>query len=517
LIALPQARSLSGSYAHEARNPISGRLTRRAASASLLALLAGAVVPGRAWAAPDRLGPAQPFSWSLLVGQARALARRQYKAPPVSTAAATDYDSLVRMTYGPADTVAGNVRLFPASKVVAPHPVPIHIVDNGKARLIVDTSGLFPGGQAADTAGFRVMDADGRSDWLAYIGASYFRASGSRDQYGLSARGISIDTGLEGGEEFPSFTQFWIEQMGEGKVRIHALLDGPSLTGAYAFDCTSDARGVVQDIRATLFFRRDIRQLGIAPASSMFWYDQSGRRADWRPEIHDSDGLAVLAGTGERIWRPLENPKHPVMSSFRADHPRGFGLIQRDQNFDHYQDDGVFYDRRPSLWVEPQGDWGAGAVRLFEMPTDLETQDNIAMFWCGDAPARAGGSRTFAYRLVWTSNDPSSDDAARCVDTFEGPAGIPGAPPIEGARKFVFDFAGPSLAGLDRSSGVEAVTNLPAGAILSIHAYPVVGAHALWRVTLDMKPDKADHPEFRLYLRRGNAALSETVIKVLQT
>lgn len=481
-----------------------------------MALIGAALLPAGSLAAQDRLGPPRPFSWDLLVARARSLARKAYVAPSPSPAAVADYDTLVRLTYGEAEAIAGHVRLFPASKAIAPHPVAIHLAERGQARLIRDTSGLFIGGQDAAAAGFRVMDPGGRSDWLAYLGASYFRASGSRDQYGLSARGIAVDTGLAKGEEFPAFTEFWIERLGTGRLRVHALLDGPSLTGAYGFDCTSDTRGVVQDVKAALFFRRDIEELGIAPASSMFWYDQSRQRGDWRPEIHDSDGLAILSGDGERVWRPLVNPSRTVMSAFRADHPRGFGLIQRDQSFDHYQDDGVFYERRPSLWVEPLGDWGRGAVRLLEMPTSSETQDNIAMFWCGDEPVRAGGSREVAYRLAWTSNDPSLDAAAHCVDSFEGPAGIPGAAPIDGARKYVFDFAGAALAGLDRSSGVEAATSLPASAVIAAHAYPVAGQQARWRAMVDVRLGRLDQSEFRLYLRRGSAALSETVIKVLK-
>ena len=491
--------------------------TRRRTAGMLMALLGSALAPGRLFAAPDRLGPPQPFSWDGLVARARGLAGQPYAAPADSPTAAKDYDSFGRLTYGKAEAVAGNVRLFPASKIAARHAVKINIVEGGRARAVEHTAGLFIGGKDADAAGFRVMTPDGRSDWLAFLGASYFRASGSRDQYGLSARGIAIDTGLSKPEEFPAFTEFWLEQAGAGRQRIHALLDGPSVTGAYAFDCMADGRGVVQDVKAALFFRRDIEELGIAPASTMFWYDQSGQQGDWRPEIHDSDGLAILAADGERVWRPLENPSRTTLSAFRADNPKGFGLMQRDQSFDHYQDDGVFYERRPSLWVEPHGDWGPGAVRLLEMPTSTETQDNIAMFWCGDQPARAGESRELAYRLLWTSDDPSADAAARCVDLFEGPAGIPGAPPIDAARKFVFDFAGSALAGLDRSSGVEVASNLPAPALIAANAYPVVGQQARWRAMLDVRMADLRQSEFRLYLKRGDAALSETVIKVLKS
>ncbi|AXB75112.1 glucan biosynthesis protein D [Novosphingobium sp. P6W] len=470
-------------------------------------------------AAGGRMGPPAAFSWDSLVAQARALARKPYAETPDSPRAAADYDAAVKLTYGDAKTVAGNVRLFPAVRGTAPKPVRIALLENGQAREIVDTAGLFVTSENTDPVGFRVMDATGRSDWLAWQGASYFRSSGSRDQYGLSARAIAIDTGLPTGEEFPAFTHFWIEQTGPDSVRVYALLDGPSLAGAYSFDCRNGKDSAVQDVTAALFLRKAVKQLGLAAASSMFWYDQSNRaaRPDWRPEIHDSDGLAIWAGNGERVWRPLENPSVAKLHSMQAKSPKGFGLLQRDQAFDHYQDDGVFYDRRPSLWVEPKGDWGAGAVCLYEMPTSSETMDNIAMFWRSDKPARAGERRDFAYRLTWSSNDPTADRASRCVDMFEGPGGIPGAPPMAGVRKFVFDFAGPSLAGLTRESGVTAETDLPKGAIVSAVAYPVARSDALWRVMIDVRTTAVTQPAFRLYLKRGDTALSETVIKSLET
>ncbi|MFC0206325.1 glucan biosynthesis protein [Novosphingobium soli] len=495
-------------------------MSRRGAVGLVAALVAAGAVPGGLRAAvAGRMGPPEPFSWDRLVAEARAAARRGYVAVPDSPHAAADYDAAVRLTYGEAQAVAGNVRLLPAVRDTAPKAVRIAIVEGGQAREITDTSGLFVGSGRADPVGFRVMDPSGRSDWLAFQGASYFRSSGSRDQYGLSARALAIDTGLAREEEFPAFTQFWIEQTGADALRIHALLDGPSLAGAYAFDCRKTAGSVVQDIKAALFLRRNVEQLGLAAASSMFWYDQSAAaaRRDWRPEIHDSDGLAIWAGNGERIWRPLENPPVPRLHSLRADSPRGFGLLQRDQAFDHYQDDGVFYDRRPSLWVEPQGDWGPGAVCLYEMPTASETLDNIAVFWKGDRPARAGERRDVAYRLTWTSSDPSADGTARCVDVYDGPGGIPGAPPANGVRKFVFDFAGPALAGLDRTSGLVPQTDLPQAAVAAASAYPVAGAEGRWRAMIDLRVDQVKQPQFRLYLKRGDAALSETVIKAIET
>ncbi|MFC6620631.1 glucan biosynthesis protein [Novosphingobium panipatense] len=496
-------------------------MPRRTALRLLAAAAAATSLPGGLRAATARqLGNPQPFSWDGLVAQARTLARKPHQPIPASTRAAADYDAAGKLTYGDAANIAGNIRLFPAVRNTAPKPVRIAVVEGGQAREIVDTSGLFVGGLNTDAVGFRVMDGTNRSDWLAFQGASYFRSSGSRDQYGLSARAVAIDTGLAKGEEFPDFTRFWIEQTGTDSVRIYALLDGPSLTGAYVFDCRKTAQGVTQDVTASLFLRRDVEQLGIAAASSMFWYDQSSpprSRTDWRPEIHDSDGLAIWTADGERVWRPLENPSVAHLHSFRADAPKGFGLLQRDQVFAHYQDDGVFYDRRPSLWVEPRGDWGPGAVGLYEMPTSSETLDNIALFWRSDRPARAGQRRDFAYRLTWTSNDPTADRAARCVDVYDGPGGAPGSPPLQGVRKFVFDFSGPSLSGLGRSSGVTAETDLPGEAIVAAVAYPVAGSEGRWRAMLDVRSSALNRSEFRLFLKRGNSALTETVIKAIET
>ncbi|MGE4305650.1 MAG: glucan biosynthesis protein [Novosphingobium sp.] len=491
-------------------------VTRRQANSLLVAGLGLAGLPGPLRAASGLFGAPRPFSWDGLVEQARLLAGSSYIAPKAAPHLAPDFDAFGKLVYGPAATLDGTIRLFPAARGIAEHAVAIYLVEEGRSRKLVQTRGLFAGGQAADPAGLRVMDGNGASDWLAFLGASYFRASGSRDQYGLSARGIAVDTGMDRPEEFPVFTAFWLERITPDHIRINALLDGPSLTGAYAFDCRKQADGVRQEVQASLFFRRDVARLGIAPATSMFWYDQHDRRADWRPEIHDSDGLAIWSGTDERIWRPLENAQQARVTSFRADNVKGFGLMQRDQAFDHYQDDGAFYDRRPSLWIEPSADWGAGSVTLYEMPTDSETNDNIVAFWASDTPARRGERRDLAYRLTWTSRDPEEVTIARCVDVFEGPAGRPGEVPVAGARKYVFDFAGPGLAGLGRDSGIEPSTNLPADALLAVAAYPVAGADARWRVMLDVRTDAAPFAEFRLYLKREDAAVSETVIKMIK-
>ena len=485
---------------------------------TLMLLFAGALAAGRdAFAAePQRFGPPVRFTWDGLVERARLLARKPHVPPPHATDPAPDFEAAVARAYGPAELLGSAIRLLPVTRL-APIPVRIHLVEGGVARPLNSTAGLFAGGGAGEAAGFRVLTPSQQSDWLAYQGASYFRASGAQDQYGLSARGIAVDSGLSRPEEFPAFTDFWIETLEAGHVRVHALLDGPSLTGAFAFDCSHDGQGVQQKVRAALFLRRDIERLGFAPATSMFWYDQArrSREDDWRPEVHDSDGLAIWSGAGERIFRPLVSPDHAQVSSFRADGLKGFGLLQRDRQFASYQDDGAFYERRPNLWTEPQGDWGPGRVLLYEMPTNSETADNVVAFWQSDRPAKAGQRRDIAYTLRWMSDDPSADGAARVVDSWTGSGGIPGAPPAEGTKKFVIDFEGQGLNGLGRND-LEADINIPVPALVMKSSYPVAGREGRWRVVLDIQTGATTIPELRLFLRRGTTAMSETLILPLR-
>ncbi|MDD4885777.1 MAG: glucan biosynthesis protein D [Thiomonas sp.] len=502
------------------------KFTRRQVGGALASLAAGLLQPSVAFAAGGgRWGPPRPFSWDLLVERARRLAARQYAAPRPSAHAVSDWDAFAHLTYGAAEAVTGTVRLFPTRRGVAPLAVSVHIVDHGVARKLIDTHGLFGGGQNADPAGWRVLAPDARTDWMAFLAASYFRCSGTSNRYGLSARGISVDTGLPGPEEFPAFTDFWIEQPSDDHVITHALLDGPSLAGAYAIDTwRHEGVDVVQDVRCALFLRRDVQRLGIAPQTSMFLYDQTRADGmphahpigDWRPQVHDSGGLAIRTGSGERIWRPLHNPSKARMNAFRADHPSGFGLMQRDRDFTNYEDDELFYDLRPSLWVQPRGDWGAGSVMLYEMASISETVDNIGAFWVADEPARAGQRRDVAYQLTWTSADPSTDTNAHCCNLLIGPAGPADTPPDPATRKYVLDFRGDVLAGLDDASGVQALANLPASAVMGLRAHRLYGRRNSWRVVLDLRLAGLAQKEFRVFLRRGTQALSETVVVTLE-
>src|SRR5205085_6387853 len=156
------------------------------------------------------------------------------------------------------------------------------------------------------------------------------------------------------------------------QVTVYALLESQRATGAYRFDIVPGAETVVR-VQARLYLRAAATQvatLGIAPLTSMFFSGENQpRRGDFRPEVHDSDGLQVATGDGEWLWRPLQNPARMTVTSFAVRELRGFGLMQRDRTFSSYEDTEARYERRPSAWVRPLSDWGPGRVELVQLPT----------------------------------------------------------------------------------------------------------------------------------------------------
>jgi glucans biosynthesis protein len=484
-----------------------------------------------------RFGPPAPFSFDALKRRAQMLARAPYdppSRPAPEVLQEIDYDAHGKIRFrtglalwanGPAEFP---VTFFHLGRYFQ-SPVRMHVVEDGQAREILYDSAYFdmpadsPARRLPDNsgfAGFRFQEARGgaldwrRNDWVAFLGASYFRAIGELFQYGLSARGVAVDTAVFGkNEEFPSFTHVFFETPAPGRdgVTVLALLDGPSLSGAFRFVMRRD-KAVVMEVETALFLRRDVERLGIAPLTSMYWYSETAKptAVDWRPEIHDSDGLALWTGAGERIWRPLNNPPRIVASSFADERPRGFGLMQRDRAFDHYLD-GVYYDRRPSLWVEPLDDWGRGAVHLVELPTDDEIHDNVVAAWVPAEPARAGASYEFRYRLHWVADEPYPPALARCVATRLGNGGQAGTARPKGMRKFIVEFKGEPLAGLPKGVLPEPVLWASRGAFSNVRAEAVpndVPGH--WRAEFDLAAAGTEPVELRCYLRSRDEVLSET-------
>lgn len=506
--------------------------TRRTFLAGSLTIAASASALGAQGGVSLELSPAAPFDFDRLAERARALAAEPFQRPHIAmreTLEAIDYDAHWKIrfredaTFTPPGSEA-QIQLFYPGRYF-PEPVAIHLVEGGSAQEILFSNRYFsmpddsPAralGNSAGFAGFRVMRPGLGPDWVSFLGASYFRTDGPARQYGLSARGLALDTGLGRPEEFPRFSAFWLAAPQEDgdDLTVYALLEGPSVAGAYRFGLArgADGAGHATTVSSRLFFRKTPERLGIAPLTSMYWYSQSDRRhaRDWRPEIHDSDGLALETGRGERLWRPLNNPPVVRTSSFADDNPKGFGLIQRDRSFAHYQDDGVFYHRRPSAWVEPLGEWGPGAVQLIEIPTQDETFDNVVAYWMPrDLPA-PGEERRFDYRVHWVERDPEPANAATVMATWQGQGGIPGQDLPQDTSKMVIDFDGPALEGLTTEDDVEPVVTISGGRIVSeIGAHHIVGATG-WRMVFDYQIDGDGPAELRGYLRKDGEALTET-------
>jgi glucans biosynthesis protein len=507
------------------------KVSRRSVTVGIAAHIAAlSVAPPFPALAAARRGKPQPFSRDWLRARARELAGRPYSSPPATHADLLnriDYDAYQQIHYRPQEALWADkapfypVELFHMGRYFQ-RPARIFMVNGDTAEEILYSPDLFSFGRSGFArelpddigfAGFRVMLAKGQPDWLAFLGASYFRSCGETKQYGQSARGLAIDTGLPTGEEFPAFTHFWLEQRrGSPGVVIHALLDGPSVTGAYAITATRET-AVITEVEAQLFARKDITRLGVAPLTSMYWFGKINRQpgVDWRPEIHDTDGLAIWTGSGERIWRPLNNPPRIQTSTFFDRTPKGFGLLQRERRFDKYEDDGVFYNLRPSVWIEPLGDWGEGAIQLVELPTDDEINDNIVAYWTPKEQFRAGGSMRFHYRAHWRLEEPYPAAIGRVIATRAGMGGVPGQPRLKGVTRYAVDFSGAALGQLTVKDGVKAKVSARGGVIKNTAAYPVVGG-GYWRVIFDFTPPDADPVDLRMYLTRNGEALTETWI-----
>jgi periplasmic glucans biosynthesis protein len=523
-------------------------MDRRQVVAGLLAIAATAQLDvRRAHSATTDLtfGPAEPFQFEALKSRARDTASKPYVSPPRPSpdiVSKIDYSihGTLRYKVGQALNTEGPgnfpVTFFHLGQYFQ-KSVRMFQVTGGQASEVIYKPALFdmPGdsiarslGDNAGFAGFRFQESrqghpnranNGKldwktNDWAAFLGASYLRAIGADYQYGMSARGLAIDTAVAGlTEEFPDFTDFYIENATENSATVYALLSGPSVAGAYKFRLER-GKGVTMDVEASLHLRQPVTRFALAPLTSMYWYSETNRTVspDWRPEVHDSDGLALWTGEGERIWRPLNNPPRTTVSAFADDNPRGFGLLQRDRNYGNYLD-GVHYERRPSVWVEPRGNWGKGSVQLIEIPTDDEVNDNIVAAWVPAVPVKAGQTLDIAYRLHWQNDAPDPGPLARTVATHTGLGGEPGTtirPKTN--RKFIVEFLGGPLAKLPAGAIPEAILTTSRGkfgprTFTEALANDVPGH---WRTVFDVEVTGTEPVELRLFLRSAGVVLTET-------
>lgn len=486
----------------------------------------GAILLLTAWAGAAE----ERFSLDVLKERARALAAAPHVARQGGVPEwlrSLNYDDLRRIQFDGRESLWGREKLpfqlqflhpgflYDRSVRVAelrdkrPIPVPFR-------REYFNYHGLTPGEipESLGFAGFRVMyPLEGPtappSEAGSFLGASYFRFLPRGAAYGLSARGLAINTAEPGPEEFPVFTEFWVERP-EPNARtfaVYALLESESVAGAYQFSIAPGESTVVE-VHAFIYARKNPAVVGLAPLTSMFWRGENTHAFldDYRPEVHDSDGLLLHTGTGEWIWRPLENPAHLRVSTFSDTDPRGFGLLQRDRNFENYQDLEASYHLRPGAWVEPLGKWGKGGVRLVELPTKDEFNDNIVAFWKPETLPPAGQPIEIRYRLHWVLEGAGSP-AGFVRATRHGKT----AHYEPGMERFVVDFDGPPLRSIEQEADVEPVLSIGAGAGLNHATLQKNRINGTWRVAFTVRPDGTGRPvEMRCFLRRGADVLSET-------
>lgn len=393
--------------------------------------------------------------------------------------------------------------------------VNISTVTNGMATDVTATPAMFQmapelpaqlGKVSLPLSGFRLRSRINSpkvwDEFLVFQGASYFRSVAKDLLYGLSARGLAINTAEPQGEEFPAFTHFWIERPAPRATSItfYARLESESCTGAFKFVVTPGIE-TTADVDMTIFPRNEMRVVGIAPLTSMFLFDETnrGHLDDYRPEVHDSDGLQILTKGGEQVFRQLANPTNLQVSTFTKEPPQGFGLVQRSRSFQDFQDFDAQYERRPSSWVTPKGDWGAGAVELVEIPSGRESNDNIVAFWRPTQPLTPQHPAQYSYRLTWLKEPEVPKGMARTIATRSGAS-------LDGKRRvFILDFVGAG----EKIDGLRLDLSSSGGHILNATLIANNSMHGL-RASFELDPNDATLIELRLRIMRGDTPMSET-------
>ncbi|CAN7532599.1 glucan biosynthesis protein G [Bosea sp. LjRoot9] len=514
---------------------------RRQILAGLAAVLSLSAAPSALLAQqpePQQPAPAPPqprFGFDEVVRRAREISGVPYEPGPTlpEPLSRLDFDSWRDIRFRPDRALLAQngspfrMQMFHPGFLFT-RPVVVNVVRDGVPTPVPYSASLFDYGKVKfekplpvnlGFAGFRLHyplnDPRVLDELISFIGASYFRVLGREQRYGLSARGLTIGAGVPGGEEFPMFREFWVEAPAANadRVTVYALLDSASVTGAYRFHIYPDVDSVV-DIAVTLFPRKPIEKLGLAPLTSMFFTGENDRRFhdDFRTELHDSDGLMIHSGTGEWIWRPLRNPRQQAVSSFVERNVRGFGLMQRDRVFEHYQDLDLSYELRPSYWIEPLGDWGEGVVELVELPTTDETNDNVVALWAPKAPLEPGREFSFGYKLTAMLDSADLHPGGRIINTYQAkPKALgSGEPVTEGARRFIVDFAGGDLEyHLRQPDKVEIVPSIAYGRIDRAFIVPNPKTQG-FRAFIDIVVEPGQIAEMRAFLKSGEKTLTET-------
>jgi glucans biosynthesis protein len=509
-------------------------LSRRSLLSTFAAASTSALLP-QGVLAQNQPAPAPRFGYEDVVRRARELAAAPYDTTPPrlpEELERLDFDAWRDIRFRSDKALLASaggpfrLQLFMLGHLFK-RAVTVNTIRDGIATPIPFSTNLFDFGRTKlekplpvnlGFAGFRLHyplnDPRVFDEVIAFLGASYFRFLGRGQRYGMSARGLAVNAGTPT-EEFPFFRELWVEAPGPNADRatMYALLDGETTTGAYRLDLYPGKESVL-DVQVALFARRSGAKTGFAPLTSMFFIGKNDHRFhdDFRPQLHDSEGLLVNSGTGEWLWRPLRNPAQMEMSAFLDRNIKGFGLIQRDRNFDHYQDLELAYETRPSYWVEPREDWGEGRVELVELPTPDETNDNIVAYWVPKDPLEPGKQVNFGYRITASLNLARLSPNARAINTFQTtPRALGSSEPRDAnARRFIIDFAGGDLGYFLHDPGlVEVVPSTSQGRILRSSVVPNVVTRGI-RATIDVQVDAGQTADLRAFLRAADRALTET-------
>ncbi|MFI4996567.1 MAG: glucan biosynthesis protein [Hyphomicrobiales bacterium] len=508
-------------------------LTRRAALKASVGALAGPrlVAPAQAQQVDfpsllrSVLGEGKSFDSNLVVELARQLARRPFMAP-----AADLPDNLRSLSFEQYQAIRmnrkdraweGENRGFVVEPLhrgfVYQNRVTIYVVEDGAVRRLAYDASRFDFGalQAPtqadlDYSGFKIMYRDrgteGSREIASFQGASFFRGLAKGQVPGVLARGLTLRPAEARGEEFPLFRAFWIERPGllSDEIVAHALLDSDSVCGAYRFTIRPREETII-DVEGTIFARSTLDHVGYGGMAGMFLFGPASHRMDddVRPAVHDANGLQLHTGSGQWIWRPLANPEALQISVFVDQNPKGFGLLQRDRDFSVYQDDDRAFERRPSLWVEPIGDWGQGAVQLLEIPSDNETNANILSYWRPTAQIAANTQASFAFRQFWTSIAPDRPSQATVSMTRTGRG------TTQNRRRFVVDFTSPKFTSQAAIADISAAASAAKGNVSAVRLLPHFERNVL-RVSFELDPGGEALCELRLVLMESGKAASET-------
>jgi glucans biosynthesis protein len=504
------------------RTVIMNRANRAAATGALLLL---AVVT---FAVPE----AHAFGLDDVAARAAKLAASPYQR---STAAlpkalkALDYDQFRDIRFRPERAMWRGTKLpfeimFFHRAWLYEEPVTIHeVTAEGAREIAFDPDDFDYGRNTLDRnelrglrfAGFRVHfpvnTPTYKDEVLVFLGASYFRGLGRGQRFGLSARGLAIDTAESTGEEFPRFVEYWIERPPPAarELVVYALLDSPRATGAYRFVLKPGVTTALE-VDSRLFLRKNVVKLGLAPLTSMFYFggNQRAGREDYRPRVHDSDGLSIREAGDRWIWRPLVNPKRLLVTSFALDDPAGFGLMQRQRDFGQYQDLEARYDLRPSAWIEPKGSWGAGRVELVQIPVPDETNDNVVAYWVPDRQPKAGEPFAYGYRVLWQKEQEARPSVGWVSDTRRGRGYTKND---DGSIELHVDFEGPTLSRMPWTAIVDTTSWADANAEVLERRTQRNGITGGWRFVVRFRRlDRGKPVELRAHLHRGSEVLSET-------